>query len=374
MQARQFIIIATVIIGSIFATAYVRDRFEAVAEKKTDKRTNKVKVLKAPIITIKNSKYTSTVVITGRVKAVDRIELFAEVSGVLQPSKPAFKEGYKFNKGQTLIAVDSREMSLQIQAQKAKFISNSTKIIPDLRVDYSLESKKWERKKKKLSPLKIIPKLPTSDSKKFSYFLSGRNVVDAYYDIKSAEAKLAKHHIYAPFSGIVKSSTIYPGTLVRAGQLLGEFISSDSYELETAVSFNELKFIESGDMVNLYSSEVKKPWKGMLSRIGNVINETTQTVNIYIKLIGSNLKEGMYLRGEIIGKTIENVVTLPRILLQPGNQIYTVENGKLALKNIEIVKINQNNIVIAGLNDGEQIITKPIKKAVIGTLVEIITN
>ena len=57
--------------------------------------------------------------------------------------------------------------------------------------------------------------------------------ISNYYGVKSAEERLNKYKITAPFDGVISTSFVENGTMARAGLILGEFINSDSFEIET---------------------------------------------------------------------------------------------------------------------------------------------
>ena len=82
----------------------------------------------------------------------------------------------------------------------------------------------------------------------------------------------------------------------------------------------------------------------------------------------------MYLKGKVKGNMIENACKLPRILLQPNEQLYIVKDGKLDIIDIEVIRLDQNEIIVKGLEENTQVIAKPLARAIIGTEVEIITK
>ena len=64
---------------------------------------------------------------------------------------------------------------------------------------------------------------------------------------------LNKFVVRAPFTGILTEATINPGTLVRPGQRLGEFIDPSVYEIQIALQKSMIPFIQENDKVNLKS-------------------------------------------------------------------------------------------------------------------------
>ena len=371
VKIRHYIILGIVIAVAVGTQFTIGQLKEASAGKKKPKVYSEY-TIQTKVLTVQNTSYPAKISFTGRVKSIDRIDLFAEVSGILKSSRRAFKVGNHFKKGEVLVRLDDTEMSLQLISNKLKFVNTITKLIPDLRVDYPDEAQAWEDYLVSINTKNRLPVLPKITNKKLLYFISGRNVNDAFYEIRSQESKLGKFTIYAPFNGIVKSSSINTGTLVRVGQPLGEFISTDAYELEAPISFKQLKFIELGHKVKLYSNDFEKEWVGEIYRISDVINESTQTINIYIKILENDVKEGMYLRGEVDGKMITNSFAVPRLLLLQDNQLYIVEEGLLNKVDVNVLKINDDLVIVKGLKDGVDIVAKPLTRVLVGAKVEIV--
>ncbi len=371
MKKRQYIILGS-IVALILVTKLITMQFNKIAESKKKQKSHSEYKIETKVFKVKNTAYPAKVNFTGRVKSIDRIDLYAEVSGVMKNTNPKFKEGNSFRKGQVLVRLDATEKRLQLIANRAKFIHTITKLIPDLRVDYPRDAPLWENYLASIDPTKRLPSLPKVSTKKLTYFISGRNINNTYYEIKSQETKVAKFTIYAPFNGIVKSANITAGTLVRVGQSLGQFIAISGYELEASISFKNLKFIALGQEVDLYSSDLDKKWAGKIYRIGKVINESTQTINIYIKIKGEELKEGMYLKGGVEGKMITNAFSVPRLLLLPDDKLYAVKDSVLITLPVDVIKINSDQVILKGLKDGTVLIEKPLTRAVVGTKIEVV--
>ena len=57
-----------------------------------------------------------------------------------------------------------------------------------------------------------------------------------FYALKNMEERLAKYTIRAPFDGVLIQADVTKGTLVRAGQKLGEYIDNRSYELALSLA------------------------------------------------------------------------------------------------------------------------------------------
>ncbi len=73
------------------------------------------------------------------------------------------------------------------------------------------------------------------DSEKERFFISGRGILNAYYNVLNLEARLAKYTIIAPFDGALSLANVTEGSLVRAAQPLGTFIEKGVFEMPVSV-------------------------------------------------------------------------------------------------------------------------------------------
>ncbi len=309
---------------------------------------------------ISNATTNSQIPVTGRLVARDRIEVFAEVGGTYLGGAKSFKEGNYFKKGETLIEIDNEEFKLSLQAQKSQLLNQITLLLPDLKTDYAKSFPAWQEYLNSFDVNEPIKAMPEPQNEQERYFLSARNIYNLYYSIKSQEVRLSKYVIKAPFSGKVSQSSMYEGMLVRAGQPIGQFINPYSYELEAAVSLEELAFVRPGSKVSLLAEELGTSYKGTVARISDVIDAQTQTVKVFVQVGGSNLKEGMYLQGTIQGQALKSVVEIPRAALLGDTAIWVVEDSLLKPLSVRPLQITASSATVKGIPDGTVVVSESI--------------
>ena len=317
------------------------------AERKViEKVTKQVRVMP-----VKNSALYTQFELTGRLNAKQSVELFAEVGGTLLSNGNRFREGNYFKKGETLLKIDKEEPMLGLLAQKSSLMNQITLMLPDLKSDYSESFPAWEAYLKNLDLQADLPALPEAQSDQEKYFISARNLYNLYYTIKSQESRMKKYEIRAPFSGAVASSLIDEGTLVRAGQKMGDFMNTWTYELEAAVNESEVELLTLGSPVDLYSENSGKTWKGKISRISQIVDPATQTIKVFITASGKGLKEGMYLNGTVKGKQMQNSFEISRNLLVDQNKVFVVKDSLLELVEVNPVHLTTQTAIVQGLAD-----------------------
>lgn len=322
------------------------------------------------VMPVLNSSIRAEIPVTGKLEAVDRIEIYSEVSGIYKKPGKAFKEGYSFAKGETLINLDSEEAMQTLLAQRSQLFNQITQMMPDLKIDYPEDFENWNDYLQNYDLRSSLKALPEPASNRSRYFITSKNIYSQYFTIKSQEERLSKYRITAPFSGTVSQSAINPGTLVRVGQKLGEFISPNNYELVTNIAAKDLTFAKIGNQVELGSSDIKGSWKGTITRISESIDAATQTVKVFVNVKGKDLKEGMFLIGSIHIGEIQDAESIPRNILFNHNEIYLIKDSLLKRTVIDVVRIAADSAIIKGLPNGSVILNESIPGAFDGMKVQ----
>lgn len=352
MNFRKISIVIAIIIlvGAVFASRFISSQKEIKAPPPPQKI---IRTVRSEII--KNKTIQAPITLTGKLVAPDKVEIFAEVPGILQNTSARFKEGNVFGQGAVLIQIDSEEARLTLQSQKSNLQNILTQMMPDLKLDYPEDFQLWQNYLDAFSVNKSLAAFPEPSSAKAKYFLISKNIYNQYYSIKSQETRLRKHNITAPFQGVVTQSSINPGTLVRVGQKLGEFINNSSFELEAAVSLKDLNFLSVGDLVELSSEDIAGQWQGTVRRISKSIDPQTQSVKLYIQVNDSRLREGMFMNANIKANQIENAYGIARDLLLGESQVYVIEQQRLKKQTVQVVRFAGSQVIIKGLKEGTRI-------------------
>ena len=296
---------------------------------------------------------------SGNLMAKNKIEIYSEVQGVFNGSDRNFKAGTRFEENDVMLRINQEEFYASLQSQKSNFFNLITAVIPDLRLDYPNDFSKWESYVQKFDFNKPTPELPQFSSDKEKYFISGKGIVTSYYNLRNLEVKLKKHQIKAPFDGVLTEALVSPGTLVRVGQKLGEFIDPSVFEMEVAINASYASLLEVNSPVELHSLDKLQQYSGKIIRINGKVDLTSQTIQVYVQVADKNLKEGMFLEADLVTKSESNVIELSRKLVVNNSAVYTVEKDSiLTLKKIQPVFFNSETVVIRGLKNKEIIVTQ----------------
>lgn len=324
--------------------------------------------------TITNSEIPIVIVSTGTLVAKNKIELYAEVQGVLKMSSKEFKPGTYYAKGETFLSIADDEFAASLQSQRSALYNAITAILPDIRLDYPQEFPKWQTYLANFNIQKSTPKLPETNSEKEKLFISGRGIYTNYYNLKNLEVRLTKYQLKAPFNGILTESVVNPGTLIRVGQKLGEFIDPAVFEMQMAINASYASYLTVGKSVKLYALEGDQQFTGNVVRVNGKVDQTSQTINVFIEVRDKNLKDGMYLEAHLTTKNERDAIEISRKLLVNNQQVFTVKDSILQLTEVNPVYFNKETVVIKGIENGTTILSKSVPGAYDGMKVTIISK
>jgi multidrug efflux pump subunit AcrA (membrane-fusion protein) len=306
-----------------------------------------------------NGSYNVQIPSNGVLEAYQRIKITSRVQGLMQTINPLFKSGQSYRKGQILVQIASSEFNSNVIAQRASLYNLITSVIPDLQLDFPQAYQSWKTYLKEFDVEKATPPLPDMDED-VRLFISGRGIISSYYSLQNLEKSLTFYTIRAPFDGVLVAANVTEGSLIRPGQELGDFIAPDHHELKVALPKSYVEKIDVGATVELKSIDTQKKYTGTVSRINAKVNTETQSVEVFIRVSSSELKEGVYLEALIGALEFNDVVALDRGLLNGDQELYLVEDDKLVLKKVEVAHFTDSHAVVRGLKDGVVVIAQPI--------------
>lgn len=350
----------TVVIGILsFVGAVVIGNILSKGKGEQKVNASSPSIINVPVINSSSRDITANITFTGNVIPEDKIDIYAEVSGILLYAPKEFKTGVQFKKGETLVKIDDAEFAQSLRSQRSRFASSLSQVIADISVDYPNEVEEWSAYLNAYDAMKPIEKLPQVSNDKLKLFITGRGIYSDYFAIKQSEERLLKYTIKAPFTGTVTRSNIDRGTLVRANQMLGEYIKSGVYEIEASVPVNEVSYINVGDKVNLeFSDDIKSNLTATVKRINSSIDSATQTVLVYLSVKSDNLLTGQFVKGNIAGKKFENAMIISRDILVRDNMIFVIKDSVATLQEIDVLARLGDDIIISSIGDDLEIINE----------------
>lgn len=318
---------------------------------------------KVKVVVVQNNTIGAQIELTGRLKALRTISVVPEVQGKILRQKKELDPGVAFRQGETLLQIESTQTDLNLYAMRAKFASQIMSLLSDLEADYPDAYPKWKAYTDDFDYQKELPQLPVFDNSREQYLFNLKNIPGQYLDIKAQEDQLSKYQIQAPFAGVVLESSVDYGDVVTPGKPIATFLGTDRYEFETAVSEQDLAYLQMEDQVELIHTNNGKTYTGRVVRTGGVVDENTQTIPVFIEVQGSDLKQGIYLEGQIAGEPIADVALISSELITRNSEVHIIKNNTIELLAIQRLGSVGSKAIVRGIPDGSLVVDQVVSTA-----------
>jgi multidrug efflux pump subunit AcrA (membrane-fusion protein) len=353
-ENKRKIIRASVIIAAAFLLVKLIMSFKQ--DNSINKLTESIKLISTELV--KLSSNTIMVPVSGKLQAINEVNIVSEGNGIFYGNQ--FKSGIKFKKGDTLGYIKYNELENNLNSQKSNLLNEVSRLVSEIKFDYPESYNVWLNFMNGIHFNKPLPDLPKIESEKFRNYLSGKNFYTSFYSTKAIEEKINKHIITCDFDGVLNEVSIKSGTPVVFGQKIGKIQDPSKLEFEASTNIQNTLMISENQSVEIKSDELIGIWKGAISRINKTIDPSSQNMSVFIKTSNKNLYSGMYVYGNILIGENNDSYSIKRSLLN-NNKIFLIIENKLIEKEIEILQISEEDVIIKGLKNGDEILSEPIK-------------
>jgi multidrug efflux pump subunit AcrA (membrane-fusion protein) len=310
----------------------------------------------------------------GVVESQRSLNMVSEATGQVMFAKNDLKDGTYVRNGEMILEVDSREVENNLFTYRSEFMNALALVLPEIKIENESVYIKWHKYFNSLDIHESIPDLPEINDSQEKIKLSGRGIFSRYYAVKNQEILLSKYRITAPFGGYIKSNGIIKGSFVSKGQQL--FTLSDAINVEIAVPL----LIEEVNLINFSNPPAAKifPDKyqnkvlyGKIYRKETLLNRNSQTLNVYVSFtngkLNSHFLPGNYVTVKIEGAQLRDVAKIPRYVVDNENFVFTMEDGKLARRKVDVLALQGNYAIIKKANEDDmKIVTTILQKPLIG--------
>jgi len=320
------------------------------------KPAKKPAIIKAPLVEVKSIERQSVAFIIasqGSVVPRTQTNLVSEVSGQITSVNEKFNVGGFFSKGEVLLSIDDISYQVRLlQAQSRLDAAKAVFIEEQARKDQAEDE--WLLTGKALTEAPILAlRLPQLQK-------AQADVSAAQADVKDAEVKLSRTNITAPYDAIVKEKHVDIGQYVTTGATLAKTFAVDYAEVRLAIKPRDVEFLKLPKInqkqtdisaVDIYYKlmAVEHTWRSKLTRyegevdsrnrVHYVIAQIDDPYRVLSSSKHQELRMGTFVNAKITGKTLDDIVTIPRDALHGANKVYLVDtDNKLHIQEIEILR------------------------------------
>ena len=302
--------------------------------------------------------------------------LTAEVGGEVIYRSKKFSEGSSVIEGEILAKIDDTDLQLQYK--------NALLQLANAEVQHSLQLAEAEVAKEAWE--KIGDGVASDLTLKKPQLKQAEALLEvAKAQVSSAEKKLNKTEIVAPYAGRIQSVNIDLGTTIIPGQPVGALYTSSEIEVTLAVKDNDLQFLSIPmdgrkldpseqalvEIGSFYKGK-NQTWIGRLERVDGIIDPVTRMINLiavfkndFIETDKPNLPIGLFVEAQIDGIILKDIYSIPVNAISENNEVYIVNNdNELVLRQLSILKKYSDFVIVKdGLKAGERIVISKLSTA-----------
>lgn len=322
-----------------------------------------------------------SVLATGSVRAVKRIEVGAQVSGKIQ--KIYVSLGQKVKRGELLAEIDSSNQQnklnttqAQLSVYKAQLNSNQV-ALEVAQSNYNRMNKLYQQKSASQTELETAKN--TLAAAKAAVEQSQAQIKSAEISVNDERVNMGYTKITSPISGIVVSIPMTEGQTVNANQTsptIVQVANLDRMLIKMEIAEGDIDQVKTGQKVTFSTlSDPNRTYEGEIDSIDpalttltdNSYSETsgnTSAIYYYANVIVPNedqsLRIGMTTQSKVLIAERKDVLAVPTsVLKKRGEQTFVqvLENNQPVEKEVETgLADSQYTEIISGLQENEKVI------------------
>ena len=326
--------------------------------------------------------YEITIKSTGTTRPITQTVLTSEVGGEVIYRSKKFSEGSSVISGEILAKIDDTDLQLQYKNALLQLASAEVQFAVQ-KAEAEIAQEAWEKVGEGTAK-ELVAKKPQLKQAK-----AALEVAKAQVD--SAEKKLNKTEISAPYTGRIQNINIDLGSTILPGQPVGSMYTSNEIEVTLSVKDSDLQFLDipmDGRKLNpdqkslviiksLYKGKMQE-WEGNLERVDGVIDPMTRMIKLIANFKNNFIEDsqpilpiGLFVEAEISGKTLMDVFIVPNTALTPNGELLVVnKDNELEIRKVNIITKTKDYILVQeGMMPGERIVVSKLSIATNGMLV-----
>jgi membrane fusion protein (multidrug efflux system) len=361
MKRNQIILIGIfVVISGLMYFTLVSNKKESQVEKKEIQHT-----LYVPTSVVQNATRKLQLVSYGQVAANTELVISFEVQGKLEKGDVLIKPGVQFKQGQKLYKINNLEAFYALNSRKSQLANILINALPDIELDYPTEKNKWMSFLDQLKPENKLPELPLIPENKERMFLTSRSILSEYYNLKSQESRLEKYHYTAPFNGTVLEVFAEPGAIVNPGTQISKIAKTGDFEVKIPISIANINSFKKQANATFKDAHGETVGKGKMIRSSNVVNQRTQSIDVYYSInpaAGKIIYNGMFLTIAIKQSAAQLSAAIPRAAVKDG-KVHVLKNNQMTWREVLVVGSKPDTLFVSGLKDNEQVVLELVEKS-----------
>ncbi len=341
-----------------------------------------VELMRAPVID-----YQTAVYAMGTVVASESVNLTPRISGMVIRVSPNFIEGGMLKKGEELVELDPTDYRLAIKQRESEVAKAKFNLKLELgqqaivRREFQLLGADLNEQEQEL-----VLRKPHLNAAKAALAAAEAALQQAHLD-------LSRTRPVAPFNAIITTRNANIGAWMSAfstGTPLAKLVGTDSFWINASVPIDKLSWIQIPGINSRQGSPAKISYEtgwgkgvyrhGTVKRLQAELEPEGRMARVIVEIDdplsqkpankqAPPLMLGTFVRVEIAGKMIHEVISIPETVLHDGSQIWLMADQQtLEIRTVNPVWSEQGSVYLSKdqLPDNARIITSDLSAPVPG--------
>jgi len=364
-KALKFVIPIVVLIAGAAAAALI------ASSRKAPPRVDRPAL--GPLVEVISTEVTDVpVTVTGHGEVVARVavDIIPQVAGQVVRTHRSLVAGGFFKAGEVLVVIDPRDYDLAVERAQAA-VARAKVTLEREQAEAEVAREEWDGLHPGEEPTGLVIREPQIRQAEAEYAAA-----DA--DLAVARLHLERTRISLPFDGVVVSESVDVGQFVGNGSRLATVYGTDVVEVRVPLDSRELAWFDvpmglgktgpRAEVITNYGGQNVR-WEGRLARMEAQVDQTSRMVHVVVEVADPYetsadrppLLPGSFVDVSIFGRTLSGVVPLPRHAMRDGNRVWVYEDGTLRIRDVEVLRADrQQSLIAEGLDGGDLVVVSSL--------------
>lgn len=332
------------------------------------------RVLPVDVITVEQRDNTASLQVFGTVRPLRTLVLRPTIGGPIQEIHPELLEGGQINRGESILRVDRRDYQLALDVARSNLVAAEADLDIELG-NAAVAEREWKLLEGSIEVTEAGRKLALREP----YLARRRSEVEsARTRVEQAELDLERTEIKAPFDALVLSESVEVGGQAVVGAELARMVDRSRFCVEVSVPAERLELLQrEGATARILLPDGQRD--GTLERVLGEVDPEGRMTRLQVTIadplgaagLGANDAGGERTAALLLGayaevllpcRPIKGSISVPRAALREGDTVWVADaNDELQIRQVDVIMRRPDDVlVVAGLEDGERVITSAV--------------
>ena len=329
--------------------------------------------------TVEGGSMPARVNATGQVQPSTQVTIVPEISGRISSLPSGLQAGARFNKGETLAQLESRDYQARLDQAKAQLASAE--------LELSLEQSRGETAVKQWALVGGSGRQELAERKPH-LVVAEANLRSAQAGVSLAQNNLNRTRLSAPFDSVVLSENLERGQVVGASTQAVTLAGTDSFRVEVSVPLGKLQYLEvpgynakEGGRAIVRHGALGIEREGEIVGIAGQVDEQTRTATLLVEVPNPMdppagqppMLLGSFVDVSLMGRPMEDVVAVPITSLREGREVLLLSSeDTLHIQPVTLAWTTESQAFVRGdIQPGDRAITSTLSFALEGMSLQV---